>query len=169
MFCKAPCKAAGFVGKFEDLFNPIIEGFVAKQDPGRGPKPKLCASQLLISLVYHVMVGSGFYSEHVFKVFGVSIKDSSLSERRQRMGFEPFAWLMKHALRPIAASDRDPSCFYKGLRLCGIDGSSWSVTNTPQILEKMSKAATRRFAAAFAKVEMCVLVELGLHKGRGHN
>ena len=163
MFCKTPCESAGFVGKFEELFNPVIEGFVANQDPGRGPKPKLCASQLLISLVYHVMVGSGVFSEHVFKIFGVSIKDSSLSERRQRMGFEPFAWLMRHALRPMAATDRDPSCFYKGLRLCGIDGSRWSVTNTPQILAKMSKAATRRFKAAFAKVEMCVLVELGLH------
>jgi IS4 transposase len=37
------------------------------------------------------------------------------------------------------------------------------VTNTPQILEKMGKAASRRMKAAFAKVEMSVLVELGLH------
>jgi len=163
MFCKTPCKSTGFVGKFESLFKPIIEGFVTRQDPGRGPKPKLCASQLLISLVYHVMVGSGVFSEHVFKISGVSIKDSSLSERRQRMGFEPFAWLMKHALRPMADPERDLGCFYKGLRLCGIDGSCWSVTNTPQNLAKMSKAISRRFEAAFAKVEMCVLVELGLH------
>jgi hypothetical protein len=52
-----------------------------------------------------------------------------------------------HALRPMAEKKRDPSCFYKGWLLCGIDGSSWSVTNTPQILEKMTKAATRRFEA----------------------
>jgi hypothetical protein len=109
------------------------------------------------------MVGSGVFSEHVFKISGVSIKDSSLSERRQRMGFEPFAWLMKHALRPMADPERNLGCFYKGLRLCGIDGSCWSVTNTPQNLAKMSKAISRRFEAAFAKVEMCVLVELGLH------
>ena len=80
----------------------------------------------------------------------------SLSERRQRIRFEPFAWLMKHALKPMADEQIDNSCFYKGWRLCGIDGSSWSVTNTPQILGKMTKAA-------FAKIEMCVLVELGLH------
>jgi len=163
MFYETPCKSTGFVGKFESLFKPIIEGFVARQDPGRGPKPKLCASQLLISFVYHVMVGSGAFSEHVFKIFGVSIKDSSLSGRRQRMGFEPFAWLMKHALRPMADPERNLGCFYKGLRLCGIDGSCWSVTNTLQNQAKMSKAISRRFEAAFAKVEMCVLVELGLH------
>ncbi len=152
-----------FIGKFENLFSSILNGFESLQEPGRGPKPKLCASRLLASLVYHVMSGSGVFSAHVFQLFGVSIKDSSLSERRQRMGLEPFEWLMKHALRPMAETKRDPTCFYKGWRLCGIDGSSWSVTNTPQILKKMTKAATRRFEAAFAKVEMCVLVELGLH------
>ena len=96
-------------------------------------------------------------------MFEVVIKDSSLSERRQRMGLKPFAWLMKHALKPLADRSVHKGCFYKGLRLCGIDGSKWSVTNTPQILATMSKAASRRMTAAFAKVEMCALVELGIH------
>jgi len=163
MFYRTSGHSADFVGKFESIFGSILEGFDSFQDPGRGPKPKLCASRLLASLVYHVMCGSGVFSAHVFQLFGVNIKDSSLSERRQRMGFEPFGWLMKHALRPMAETKRDPTCYYKGWLLCGIDGSRWSVTNTPQILRKMTKAATRRFEAAFAKVEMCVLVELGLH------
>ena len=49
------------------------------------------------------------------------------------------------------------------MRLCGIDGTSWSVTNTPQILKEMGKAAARRAKAAFAKLQMCALVELGTH------
>ena len=153
----------GFVAQFESLFGAFVDEFVRRQDPRRGPSPKLCASQLLSALVYHVMAGAGVFSDHVRELFHVEIKDSSLSERRQRMGFEPFAWLMRHALRPMADPGQDPSCFYKGLRLCGIDGTKWSVTNTPQILAKMTKAASRRFDAAFAKVEMCALVELGLH------
>jgi hypothetical protein len=163
MFYETSDSHSDFIGKFESLFGSILKGFESIQESGRGPKPKLCASRLLTSLVYHVMSGSGVFSAHVFQLFGVSIKDSSLSERRQRMGLEPFEWLMKHALKPMAEEKRDPTCFYKGWRLCGIDGSSWSVTNTPQILKNMSKAASRRFEAAFAKVEMCVLVELGLH------
>jgi hypothetical protein len=163
MFYETSDSHSDFIGKFESLFGSILKGFESIQESGRGPKPKLCASRLLTSLVYHVMSGSGVFSAHVFQLFGVSIKDSSLSERRQRMGLEPFEWLMKHALRPMAEENRDPTCFYKGWRLCGIDGSSWSVTNTPQILKNMTKAASRRFEAAFAKVEMCVLVELGLH------
>jgi Transposase DDE domain len=152
-----------FAGKFKNLFGDAVEGFVTQQEPSRGPQPKLSASQLLVSFVYHAMVGTGVFSEHVLKISGVSIKDSSLSERRQRIGVGPFAWLMKHALKPMADPARDPSCFYKGWRLCGIDGTRWSVTNTPQILAKMLKAKSRRLEAAFAKVEMCALVELGTH------
>lgn len=133
------------------------------QDPGRGPKPKLPAWELASALVYHVLNSAGILSQHVYELLGVDIKDSSLSERRQRMGFEPFSWLMNNALRPLAEVETDKSAFYKGLRLCGIDGSSWSVTNTPQVAATMSKAVSRRFEAAFAKVQMCVLVELGIH------
>lgn len=152
-----------FVGKFENLFGHAVAGFVRLQDPGRGPEPKLSAWGLVTSLVYHVMNGAGILSQHVHQLLAVDIKDSSLSERRQRIGFEPFRWLMKNALRPLANENIDTSAFYKGLRLCGIDGSRWSVTNTPQVGASMTKAASRRFEAAFAKVQMCVLVELGIH------
>ena len=163
MSCPHLTRDNGFVSQFEDLFGCSRKTFEAMQDPRRGPQPKLAAWNLLASLVYHVLGGAGHFSAHVYQLFGLEIKDSSLSGRRQRMGLEPFAWLMAHALRPLADRRTHRSCFYKGLRLCGIDGSRWSVTNTPQILERMSKAAARRLKAAFAKVEMCTLVELGLH------
>jgi hypothetical protein len=154
---------ADFIGKFENLFGHAQQGFVARQDPGRGPKPKLGAWELLTCLVYHVTNGAGIFSQHVHQLFDVNIKDSSLSQRRQRIGIEPFDWLMKHALRPLADENLDRGAFYKGFRLCGIDGSQWSVTNTPQVLQEMRKAKSRRLEAAFAKVQMCVLVELGIH------
>lgn len=88
-----------FLGEFESLFGHAQAGFVEEQDPGRGPKPKLRAWQLVTSLVYHVMNGAGILSQHVFQLLDADIKDSSLSQRRQRIGFEPFRWLMKNALR----------------------------------------------------------------------
>lgn len=163
MSCNISHFRVDFVGKFENLFGHALTGFLEQQDPGRGPKPKLGAWELVTSLVYHVMNGTGIFSQHVHQLLGVNIKDSSLSERRQRIGFEPFRWLMNNALRPMADRDLDEGSFYKGLRLCGIDGSRWSVTNTPQVLGEMTKAKSRRFEAAFAKVQMCVLVELGIH------
>jgi hypothetical protein len=43
-----------------------------------------------------------------------------------------------------------------------MDGTVLSVGNTPQILGSLSKAALRRMQAAFAKVGMVLLVELGI-------
>ena len=152
-----------FVSAFTRLFGRAAEHFEQQQNPGRGPQPKLPASQLLGALVYHVLGGAGNLSARVRQLFKVDIKDSSLSERRQRIGLAPFEWLMRHSLAPMADRRTHKQCFFKGLRLCGIDGTCWSVTNTPQILERMNKAAARRLQAAFAKVEMCALVELGIH------
>jgi len=56
-----------------------------------------------------------------------------------------------------------PEAFYKSWRLVGIDGTQFSVSNTPLILTNLTKAASRRMKAAFAKVGAAVLVELGVH------
>jgi hypothetical protein len=56
-----------------------------------------------------------------------------------------------------------PCAIYRGWRLVAIDGSQTSVSNIPQLLRHLSKAASRRFQAAFAKVPLCWLVELGTH------
>jgi len=58
---------------------------------------------------------------------------------------------------------RHPDAFYQGLRLCGVDGSSFSVTNTPQVKKQMRKARSRRGRAAFSQSGCRVMVELGLH------
>jgi hypothetical protein len=71
--------------------------------------------------------------------------------------------MMSAALKPKANPARHPDAFYHGLRLCGIDGSTFSLTNTPQVKKRMKKARSRRGRAAFPKVGVAVMVELGLH------
>ena len=44
-----------------------------------------------------------------------------------------------------------------------VDRQAARVSNTPQLLRHLSKVASRRFRAAFAKVPLCWLVELGTH------
>jgi len=70
---------------------------------------------------------------------------------------------MGAALQPKADPHEHPEAFYHGLRLCGVDGSLFSVTNTPQVKKQMRKARSRRGRAAFPKVGVAVMVELGLH------
>jgi hypothetical protein len=74
-----------------------------------------------------------------------------------------FEELMGAALKPKADPSRHPEAFYHKLRLCGVDGTLFSITNTPQVKKQMRKARSRRGRAAFPKVGAAVMVELGLH------
>lgn len=93
---------------------------------------------------------------------GQKISDAALSQRRATLGLEPFRRLLEAVLGVKADPRQHPEAFYKDMRLLALDGSKFSVSNTPQISGVMFKAATRRCKAAFAKVGVCVLVELGL-------
>jgi hypothetical protein len=65
-------------------------------------------------------------------------------------------------LRP-KATGRQRDAFWRGWRLIALDGTQFSLTNTPQITPQVAKARTRRGAAAFAKIWTAVLLEVGLH------
>lgn len=128
----------------------------------RGRKPRVPVSQLLPALTYHVLQGAGTVAEHFTSLFDASLADSSWADRRARLPWEIFATLMQHALRPRATA-RTPTAFWRGWRLVAVDGTQFSLTNTPQIRAATTKARTRRGRAAFAKMTTAVLLELGLH------
>ncbi len=131
-----------------------------------GPKkrrpPKLKHFKLIKGMVFHVLQAVGTLASNVKVCTGQKISNAALSQRRRALGFEPFYWLLEAVLGIKADPKQHPEAFYKGKRLLGLDGSKCSVANTPQIAGKMFKAASRRLKAAFAKVGVCVLVELGL-------
>ena len=116
-----------------------------------------------MGLVFHGLQGSGSLAQNIRILFRKQLAESSLSERRQNLPWEVFTALMQAALRPKATPQKHPQAFYKKWRLVAMDGTQFSVGNTPQILGSLSKAASRRMQAAFAKVGMVLLVELGIH------
>jgi hypothetical protein len=128
----------------------------------RGRKPRVPVDQLLQALTFHVTQGAGTLAEHFFELFQEPLANSSWSDRRIRLPWEIFADLMRRALRPIATR-RHREAFWRGWRLIALDGTQYSVTNTPQITATMTKAKSRRGRAAFAKIGVAVLLELGLH------
>jgi hypothetical protein len=115
-----------------------------------------------MSLVFHVLAGAGTLAEHLKALTGHSISESALSQRRSRWHWQLFEVILEKALRPRAELKKHPEAFYHGLRLCGADGSRFSVANTPQVTRLMPKAQSRRGRAAFAKVGVAVLLELGI-------
>ncbi len=125
--------------------------------------PKLTAAQLVTGLVYHQLQPAGTLAAHTAELHGVEMSDPAHTQRRQGLPFELFEVVMQSALRPLADPQRQPECFFGGWRVVGIDGTQWSVTNTPAILGQLPKAATRRLRAAFAKLRLVTAVELGVH------
>ena len=156
--------ANAFFADFERLL-PVrqLEEIVALHGPRLRRPPRLPAAELLRGLVYHVSQPQGTLATHLHELTGKKISDSAASQRRLTMPWEVFEAILAQALVPLADPTRQPEAFYAGLRLVGIDGTQFSCANTPRILGTMTKAATRRFEAAFAKLGCAVLVELGTH------
>ena len=109
------------------------------------------------------MQGTGTLAEHFFELFEEPLANSSWSDRRIRLPWEIFADLMRRALRPLATRRQQPAAFWRGWRVIALDGTQYSVTNTPQVRATTTKAASRRGRAAFAKIGVAVLLELGVH------
>ena len=129
----------------------------------RGRKPRVPVGQLLPTLTFHVMQEAGTLADHLFQLFRTPLADSSWSDRRLRLPWEIFADLMRRALRPRATARQHRDAFWRGWRLVALDGTQFSLINTPQVTATFEKAVTRRGRAAFAKMTTAVLLELGLH------
>jgi hypothetical protein len=153
---KAP---SGFLNAWADMVPDWMPQLPRR--PGR--KPRVPVDQLLQALTFHVTQGAGTLAEHFFELFQEPLANSSWSDRRIRLPWEIFADLMRRALRPIATRRQQPEAFWRGWRLLALDGTQYSVTNTPQVSATTTKAAARRGRAAFAKIGVAVLLEVAVH------
>lgn len=148
---------------FLDAWNRLVSDWELPTLPRRrGRKPRVPVRDLLAGLTFHVLSGPGTLADHSAQLFDEPLADSSWADRRARLPWEIFADLMQRVLRP-QATRRHPDAFWRGWRVVALDGTQFSLTNTPQILATMPKARSRRGRAAFAKITTCVLLEVGLH------
>ncbi len=109
------------------------------------------------------MNAAGTLAQPGAQLFEDSLCDSALSARRARLPWEVFTQLMRLGLRTLAQLALHPEAFWRGWRLVALDGTQFSLTNTPPIKATTRKAKSRRGRAAFAKITTGVLLELGLH------
>lgn len=144
---------------FQEAFGAEPPGLPKR----RGCRPRVPLAHVLPALVFHVMNAAGTLAEHFAQLFADGLCESSLSERRIRLPWEVFTELLRLGLRPLAQTSTDPDAFWRGWRLVALDGTQFSVTNTPQVKATARKAKSRRGRAAFAKLTTGVLLELGRH------
>ena len=143
--------------------SKILRTLTERFDSGHGAPPTLPDPELIETLVYHPLQSEGTLAEHLAELGLPPLRDASLAERRQHLDPRLFEQLLAAGLRPLADPQLHPEAFYRGMRLLGIDGAQFSLRNTAPILAQTTKARTRRGRAAFAKLGLCVISELGLH------
>jgi hypothetical protein len=95
---------------------------------------------------------------------GRRMSDGSLSERRTSLGTTPWIEAMETFLANTTAGDDAPEASYKGLRLVGVDGTTFNVGNTPTMKDTATKTKTRRGEAAFYRISCVALAALGSHR-----
>src|SRR5208337_3422899 len=164
MHNKTVVPSAAFKTLFEELIPwTFIHALLLRCGLRRRCPPIVTAVELIQSLVFHVIAEAGTLAQHVKQLTNQALTDGALAQRRALLPIAVFEEIMRAALKPKGDPQRHPDAFYHGLRLCGVDGSTFSVTNTPQVKKQMRKAKSRRGRAAFPKVGVAVMVELGLH------
>ena len=154
--------------QFLDVLNRMIPASLLDQmceeyAPRPRSAPKLPAGKLISGLIYHHLQEGGTLAKNSGRLHGIQMSDSAHAQRRQLLPMELFEQILSAALSPLADASEHPECFFHGYRLVGIDGTQFSAVNTPAILAQLPKAASRRFQAAFAKLRLVSVVELGTH------
>jgi hypothetical protein len=87
---------------------------------------------------------------------------NTLCVARQRLGVAPVRYLHNVLVRPLATPDT-PGAFYKGLRLVGMDGTTFDLPDSPANVHAFGRPKGPRGDAAFPQIRKLSLVELGTH------
>lgn len=153
---------SSFLREFQRLRLPVRKEPPA---PRGGRPPRLPLNDIFAGLAWHVLQPAGTFAQSIEMLTGVALADSSLSERRQSSGIQPWFDALDATLRPVAMPSHHPDAFYKGYRLKGVDGTTFSVANTPP-MKARRKSKARRGRAAFHRVSAVAIAELGTHAPR---
>lgn len=84
----------------------------------------------------------------------------SITKARVRLGVEPLRLLFGRVAGPVA-TDGTPGCFWRGLRLTAIDGSTLDVPNSPENRAAFDGPSNGDGPGAFPQVRLLVHAECG--------
>jgi Transposase DDE domain/Insertion element 4 transposase N-terminal len=89
--------------------------------------------------------------------------DQALSQSRARLGWKPVWWIRRNLVRWLADPARDPQAFYRGRRLLAVDGTTFTVADTPANDRTFGRSRNQYKASGFPLVRVAALCELGTH------
>jgi len=91
------------------------------------------------------------------------VKRSAISSLRLRIGAQPLAELVRRCCVPLADAAIHPSAFYRGLRLVGIDGSSFELADEADNAQAFGRPGARQGPAGYPQARCVVLAECATH------
>ncbi len=87
---------------------------------------------------------------------------AAISQARSRLGAAPLKALWQESAQ-LLALEGEPGCFYRGLRLVAIDGSTLDVPDTEENVAFFGRQKSNRGQAAFPQLRFVGLCECGPH------
>lgn len=94
---------------------------------------------------------------------GAVPSEEALYQARKRLGYKPLWWIRRHLVRWLACPLRDPTAFFRGRRLLGIDGTTFTTADTPANDRVFGRASNQYKKSGFPLVRVAALCELGTH------
>ena len=89
--------------------------------------------------------------------------DPAVYLARGRLGWAPLRWLRNHVRGALATPELDPSAFHHGRRLLGLDGTTFTVADTPDNAATFGRANNQHHASGYPLIRTVALCELGTH------
>jgi hypothetical protein len=93
--------------------------------------------------------------------------DSAVYQARGRLGWASVRALRKDVVRVLAGPESDPTAFYRGRRLMGIDGTTFSCADTPGNARCFGRAKNQHGASGYPLIGWFAVGTLGGALGDG--
>lgn len=88
---------------------------------------------------------------------------AAISALRIRIGAQPLGELVRRCCAPLADAATHPSAFYRGLRLVGIDGSTFELADEADNDQAFGRPGGRQGKAGYPQARCALLAECGTH------
>lgn len=98
-----------------------------------------------------------------------TIRKSSISAARTKLGSAPLQALLGRACVPLADAQLQPHAFYAGLRLVAIDGSKFEIPDEQANAAEFGHPSSQRGRALYPQAHCAVLIECATHAILGAN
>lgn len=89
--------------------------------------------------------------------------EPALCQARRRLGGKPVWWVRTRLVHALADPLQDPTAFFRGRRLLGVDGTTFTVADTPANDRSFGRAGNQYKPSAYPLVRVMALCELGTH------